>query len=272
MPRDGGQYVYLSELYGPLWGFLYGWTLVLVIQTGTIAAVAVAFATYAGELWPALTPSQALFSLGRITVSPVQAVAAGVVLLLTALNARGLEAGRWVQNVFTVAKVGTLLAVIALGLGLGGGTARATNLARPAFATGLGPRETGCSWRPRRGSTTATSPGPRSGCRARGRRCWRSRGGTATFSTTSSWPSCSSTCSPWAGSSCSRGGAANARGGRATRGCSSRTSCWWPPWSWICWSRSRRTRGGASRWWRAGCRSMRCGQQPSEAASEAPAE
>ena len=142
MPRAGGQYVYLSELYGPLWGFLYGWTLVLVIQTGTIAAVAVAIATYAGELWPALTPAQALFSLGRITVSPVQAVAVGVVLLLTALNARGLEAGRWVQNVFTVAKVGTLLAVIALGLGLGGGTARATNLARPAFATGLGPRET----------------------------------------------------------------------------------------------------------------------------------
>src|SRR5881296_2842105 len=142
MPRAGGQYVYLTELWGPLWGFLYGWTLVLVIQTGTIAAVAVAFATYAGELWPALTPSQALFSLGRITVSPVQAVAAGVVLLLTALNARGLEAGRWVQNVFTVAKVGTLLAVIALGLGLGGGTARATNLAQPAFATGLGPRET----------------------------------------------------------------------------------------------------------------------------------
>src|SRR5256712_12467267 len=76
MPRAGGQYVYLTELYGPLWGFLYGWTLVLVIQTGTIAAVAVALATYAGELWPAPTPSQALFSLGRITGSPGQAVTA----------------------------------------------------------------------------------------------------------------------------------------------------------------------------------------------------
>ena len=54
MPQAGGQYVYVTELYGPLLGFLYGWTLVLVIQTGTIAAVAVAFATYAGELWPAL--------------------------------------------------------------------------------------------------------------------------------------------------------------------------------------------------------------------------
>jgi APA family basic amino acid/polyamine antiporter len=138
MPRAGGQYVYLTELWGPLWGFLYGWTLVLVIQTGTIAAVAVAFATYAGQLWPALAPSPPLVRLGPLAVSPLQAVAVGVILLLTALNARGLEGGRRVQNVFTVAKVGTLLAVIALGLILGGGAARAANLARPAFATGLG--------------------------------------------------------------------------------------------------------------------------------------
>jgi len=113
-----------------------------VIQTGTIAAVAVAFATYAGGLWPALALSPPLVTLAPLTVSPVQAVAVGVIVLLTALNARGLEAGRRVQNVFTVAKVGTLLAVIALGLALGGGTARATNLARPAFATGLGPLRT----------------------------------------------------------------------------------------------------------------------------------
>ena len=142
MPRAGGQYVYLTELYGPLWGFLYGWTLVLVIQTGTIAAVAVAFATYAGQLWPALAPEPPLVTLGPVAVSPVQAVAVGVILLLTAVNARGLEAGRRVQNVFTVAKVGTLLAVIALGLVLGGGAARAANLAHPAFATGLGATKT----------------------------------------------------------------------------------------------------------------------------------
>ena len=151
MPRAGGQYVYLTELWGPLWGFLYGWTLVLVIQTGTIAAVAVAFATYAGQLWPALAPSP-LLALGTyesgaetgavFTVSPVQLVAVGVILLLTALNARGLEGGRRVQNVFTLAKVGTLLAVIALGLVFGGGAARAANLARPAFATDLGARGT----------------------------------------------------------------------------------------------------------------------------------
>src|SRR2546426_490767 len=151
MPRAGGQYVYLAELYGPFWGFLYGWTLVLVIQTGTIAAVAVAFATYAGQLWPALAPSP-LLALGTyesgaetgavFTVSPVQLVAVGVILLLTALNARGLEGGRRVQNVFTVAEVGTLLAVIALGVVFGGGAARAANLARPTFATDLGARGT----------------------------------------------------------------------------------------------------------------------------------
>jgi len=100
--------------------------------------VAVAFATYAGQLWPALAPEAPLARLGPLAVSPVQAVAVGVILLLTVLNARGLEAGRRVQNVFTVAKVATLLAVIALGLALGGGTARAANLARPAFTTGLG--------------------------------------------------------------------------------------------------------------------------------------
>src|SRR2546426_5875479 len=101
MPRAGGQYVYVTELYGPLWGFLYGWTLVLVIQTGTIAAVAVAFATYAGELWPALAPAPPLARLGPLAVSPVQAGAGGVVPLLTALNPRGPEAGRRVRNVVT---------------------------------------------------------------------------------------------------------------------------------------------------------------------------
>jgi len=138
MPRAGGVYVYLTELYGPLWGFLFGWTLLLVIQSGTIAAVAVAFATYAGQLWPALAPSASLVRLGRFSVSPVQVVAVGVIGLLTALNVRGLDGGRRVQNVFTLAKVATLLALIALGLALGGGVARAENLARAPFATGLG--------------------------------------------------------------------------------------------------------------------------------------
>jgi APA family basic amino acid/polyamine antiporter len=137
MPRAGGQYVYLTELYGPVWGFLYGWTLVLVIQTGTIAAVAVAFATFAGTHWPALSPDVRLVVVGPLAVSPVQALAVLVILALTALNARGLEAGRIVQNVFTLAKVGTLVALVVLAAALGGGAARAANLATPPFATGV---------------------------------------------------------------------------------------------------------------------------------------
>src|SRR5436190_18229898 len=97
MPRAGGQYVYLAELYGPFWGFLYGWTLVLVIQTGTIAAVAVAFATFAGTLWPALSPVSRLLVIGPLAITPVQVLALAVILALTALNAPGLDVGRAVQ-------------------------------------------------------------------------------------------------------------------------------------------------------------------------------
>src|SRR5512132_3597928 len=85
MPRAGGQYVYLTELYGRLWGFLFGWTLVLVIQTGTIAAVAVAFATFAGVLWPPLVAAAPLVRVGALGISPAQGVAVGVIVLLTAL-------------------------------------------------------------------------------------------------------------------------------------------------------------------------------------------
>jgi APA family basic amino acid/polyamine antiporter len=137
MPRAGGQYVYLSELYGPLPGFLFGWTLLLVIQTGTIAAVAVAFATFAGTLWPALSPSTALLHAGPLTLTPVQLAAVGVILGLTALNARGLDAGRRVQNVFTAAKVLTLIAVIALGVAYGSRAARVVNFGGSLFATGM---------------------------------------------------------------------------------------------------------------------------------------
>ena len=126
MPQAGGQYAYLAELYGPLAGFLYGWTLVLVIQTGTIAAVAVAFAKFTGVFLPNL---------------PVKAVAVAVILLLTTINARGLEAGRRVQNAFTATKVLTLVAVIVLGLLFGDPAARAANLAASPFATGLALRD-----------------------------------------------------------------------------------------------------------------------------------
>lgn len=138
MPRAGGQYVYLREAFAPLCGFLYGWTLFLVIQTGTIAAVAVAFARFLGVLWPAIGEDQYLIapvhlSSGyAISLSTAQLVGVLMIALLTWTNTRGLEYGRAVQNVFTIAKTGALLALIAAGLLLGWQTgAGAVNFADP---------------------------------------------------------------------------------------------------------------------------------------------
>ncbi len=119
MPRVGGQYTYLREAYSPLWGFLYGWTLFLVIQTGTIAAVAAAFARFLGVLLPQISESQKLLGWGRFSVTPATLVAIGLLIFLTWLNARGLKTGKTVQNVFTFAKIAALLLLILLGLAIG---------------------------------------------------------------------------------------------------------------------------------------------------------
>jgi basic amino acid/polyamine antiporter, APA family len=124
LPRAGGMYVYLREAYSPVFGFLYGWTLFTVIQTGTIAAVAVAFAIYAGVLWPGIAESHYLIapihlsSHYAISLSTAQLVALIVIVLLTWTNSRGLEYGKKVQNIFTVAKTGALLGLIVIGLWL----------------------------------------------------------------------------------------------------------------------------------------------------------
>src|SRR6058998_2981561 len=125
MPRAGGQYVYLREAYSPLWGFLYGWTLFLVIQTGTIAAVAVAFARFLGVFTSLISPTQWIIPpiiLSRnyaISLSTQQLVAILIIVFLTIVNTRGLELGKLIQNVFTSAKTLSLLALIALGIFVG---------------------------------------------------------------------------------------------------------------------------------------------------------
>lgn len=118
-PDAGGQYIYLREAHGPLWGFLYGWTVFLVIQTGTIAAVAVAFAKFLGVLMPSVSASNTLFSLGSISFSTQRLVGIGVVALLTATNTLGIKTGKIVQNTFTAAKVGALAALIVLAFFIG---------------------------------------------------------------------------------------------------------------------------------------------------------
>jgi APA family basic amino acid/polyamine antiporter len=116
MPQAGGQYVYLREAFGRLSGFLYGWTLFTVIQTGTIAAVAVAFAKFLGVFIPGVAADAWLFRLGPVGLNTQQAVAIGVIVLLTLVNTRGIRTGALVQNVFTIAKTGALAGLILLGL------------------------------------------------------------------------------------------------------------------------------------------------------------
>jgi len=124
MPKAGGQYVYLREAFSPLWGFLYGWTLFLVIQTGTIAAVAVGFARYMGVLVPWVSESNYLIAPIRFggyafSLSTAQFVGLAMIALLTFMNTRGLRLGKLVQNVFTTAKTGALIALILLGIIVG---------------------------------------------------------------------------------------------------------------------------------------------------------
>src|SRR6201984_167270 len=124
-PHAGGQYVYLREAYSPLWGFLYGWTLFLVIQTGTIAAVAVGFARYLGVLFPAISPNTWIIhpiSLGSklaISLSIQQFVAILMIMLITFLNTLGVRLGKLIQNIFTSAKTLSLLGLILIGVFVG---------------------------------------------------------------------------------------------------------------------------------------------------------
>ncbi len=119
MPQAGGQYVYLREAFGPLSGFLYGWTLFLVIQTGTIAAVAVAFAKFAGVFVPWISAHNVLAGAGRLHVSSQQLIAMSVVIFLTWVNTRGVRTGAAVQNTFTAAKVAALLGLVGFGFLVG---------------------------------------------------------------------------------------------------------------------------------------------------------
>ncbi len=116
MPHAGGQYVYLREAFGPLSGFLYGWTLFLVIQTGTIAAVAVAFAKFLGVFVPWVAADHYLIGSGRMGLNTQQVVAIGLLVGLTWVNTRGVRTGAMAQNIFTAAKLTGVLGLIAAGL------------------------------------------------------------------------------------------------------------------------------------------------------------
>ena len=134
LPKAGGQYVFFREAYGSLPGFLFGWAMLLVIQTGTIAAVAAAFARFLAVLAPAVSDTP-WAALGPFALTPQRLIALGVVVLLTATNVTGLRAGTLTQNVFTAAKLAALLALALGGLLLG--TADAWKSPEDAFSRAL---------------------------------------------------------------------------------------------------------------------------------------
>ena len=125
MPKAGGMYIYLREAYSPLWGFLYGWTLFLVIQTGTIAAVAVAFARFLGVLMPSISPTIWIVrpldvsDSYAVSLSTQQLVGIVLVIVLTWINTRGIHLGKIIQNTFTSAKTLSLILLILLGITFG---------------------------------------------------------------------------------------------------------------------------------------------------------
>jgi APA family basic amino acid/polyamine antiporter len=147
MPRAGGQYVYLREAWSPLCGFLYGWTLFMVIQTGTVAAIGVGFARYLGTLWPSISESEYIIPPIQVTghyavsLSTAQLIGVLLIALLTWSNARGINYGKLIQNAFTSAKLLSLLGVIvvgAVGWSLAG-KSNFTDLWRPRGYTPVAP-------------------------------------------------------------------------------------------------------------------------------------
>ncbi len=115
-PKAGGQYVFLKESYNPMMGFLFGWTYFLVIQTGTIAAVAVAFAKFTGVFIPLFSPDQFVADLGFLQITTQQLLAIAVIILLTYINIQGVKYGKWIQTYLSGTKILALFGLIAIGI------------------------------------------------------------------------------------------------------------------------------------------------------------
>lgn len=154
MPKAGGQYVYLREALGPMWGFLFGWTLFLVIQTGTIAAVGVAFGKFLGVFFPSVSSTHWLLHIGHVPALHIGPVVLGnmelglntanlaailITILLTVVNIFGVRLGALIQNIFTTAKTLALLALVIFGVVLGRNhAAMLANFSHGAFWKGAG--------------------------------------------------------------------------------------------------------------------------------------
>ncbi|MEN6502882.1 MAG: amino acid permease, partial [Tenuifilaceae bacterium] len=115
MPHAGGQYVYLREAYNPLAGFLFGWTLFLVIQTGSIAAVSVAFSKFLGVIFPWFSDNNVLLQVGSLKITTIHLMSIFIILFLTWVNTRGINIGKYVQDTFSYTKIAALLLFFIVG-------------------------------------------------------------------------------------------------------------------------------------------------------------
>ncbi len=119
MPKAGGQFVYIERAWGKFISFLYGWTVFTVIQTGVIAAVAVAFAKYSAVFFPSLSPNNILFVIGPVKIAASQLFAIALIVFLTFINSKGIQNGKMIQTIFTSAKLLALALLIILGIVIG---------------------------------------------------------------------------------------------------------------------------------------------------------
>ncbi len=119
MPQAGGQYVFLNKIYHEIFGFLYGWTVFTIIQTGTIAAVGIAFAKFTGVFFPVISPDKVFLDLLILKISTQQALGIAVIALLTLSNLRTVKSSALVQNIFTFGKIGSLVCIIVFGIAAG---------------------------------------------------------------------------------------------------------------------------------------------------------
>ena len=119
IPAEGGQYIYLKKIFSRKLAFIYGWTLFLVIQTGTLAAVNIAMAKFLGLIFPWISSSTKLVEIGSYSLSTSQLFAVLMVLFITFINSRGIKAGVLVQNIFTLTKVVSIVAIIVVGIFFG---------------------------------------------------------------------------------------------------------------------------------------------------------
>jgi len=151
MPKAGGQYVYLREAYGPLPAFLFGWVAFIAYLTGTNAAIAVAVAEHLGSFYPSLSTHNSIIGIGSFSISGGQIFALSLIVVLSLINYLGIVFGKWIQNIFTVLKIGSILLFALAGLFISTGnhldfSLNPTNMSIGSILMGMGVALVAVNW------------------------------------------------------------------------------------------------------------------------------